>query len=190
MPEPRQIIEYARAAVARESQIRREGDELTITIPPPPFWRMTILALLRISTLLTLFAIAAAVFYLLDTHSAASPLIFPCALLPAVILTLLRITRVALAGSQPTVIRASPLGLQIAPRGMTFLNCNWLATELIDLEVRQGGIFPLFAKNIHLRVVFTGERIESYSIPWNGSGALANIEDNLRDILALPRTPK
>jgi len=189
MSDPPQFFDSARARVAREIHLFREGANPPSTIPPPPFWRLMTLAFLRAGTLIVLFGIAALVVFTVNPGT-VFPLAIPCAVLPALILMLLRITRVAFAGSQPTIIRASPLGLQVAPRGMTYLNCNWSAIQLADIGVRECGAFPLFARDIQLQLIFTADRIETHNIPWNGVGALANIEDTLRDVLALPRKSK
>ena len=184
MPNSPQIIEYARASDAQEIRIRREGDEILIFIPAPPFWRLMTLALIRLSTLILLLGVVALMFYSSNPRS-IFPLVLPWILLPASILVTISFTRVALAGSQPTLIRASRHSLAISPRGMAFLDFKWPASELRDIGVRQTGAFPILAHNVELRLILNEDRIETYNIPWNGLGALANIEDNLRDILGL-----
>jgi len=193
MPDSPNIIEYPSAVNPGEIQIRRDGPNLVIIIPPPALWRSLLVVSVRgVGHCLFLVALILFIVAVLNTNSPASSVDISIAWLGipiGMLWTVFRFTLTASAGTQPTTLVASAKQLEmIRPRPYFAQSRTWPAAELADISVREGRILAVLAPHVIFQVILTGDRVENFEIAWNGVGALVSIEDNLRDVLGLPHS--
>jgi len=139
------VVDYERAAISPERmQVRREGNALVVTIPPPDLWRLVVSHALG-AVLLLLLICAVVIVSALSRGGSVMVVGYIAGVTLVVLLSssLLRLIRVARYGRTPAELRASAdeLSATLPPRERG--RPKRLAAALIaDLWVRQGGLAP------------------------------------------------
>lgn len=193
MADPPRPIDYASSTTYGQIDIRREVDLLVITIPPPVMRRTILARIVRgVAACAGIGATAAALTLFATTgrrwqYNTGLLVSTGVALTGVVALSLAALARITRTGTRPTFIRATAAEIELKePRWRGTRSLRWPASDVIDVSVRERGVLPVIVRYIEFRLVLRGEWIQDVDIPWNGNGALAAIEDNLRDVLGLP----
>jgi hypothetical protein len=187
------VISYRTVPVAPQPiVIRRDGEDLVVTITPGPPTRLILGQLLLVTLLLppTCLCGLAAVYGisggLPDDATATAVFIFAVGL---VLLTrsVFRFVPIARFGRVAAILRVSRERIvanvpTLGRRGRR----EWPASQVADITIRHAGLFPALLRFIRIQVLLTDDRADVILIPSPGGESLALIEDNLRDALGLP----
>ena len=191
--EPPRVLSYASRQPTPAVAFVREGNEVTITIPPPPLWRVALVPGMICgiwtvtATALTLYALQS-----LSRGGAVRPLVLLLNLLGAVacyfwFAALWRLVRVVRHGGRPSVLSvAEGLLTVLAPLQFGKYAESWDADDIADLTVFGGGATPLLLVLLHLRMTLKDESVVIISLPWPHAEAMAPVETHLRVALGLP----
>ncbi|HZL34718.1 MAG TPA: hypothetical protein VFC78_05360 [Tepidisphaeraceae bacterium] len=200
-PNPPAVLDYRGPTpvlqqLPRHVSYARQGETITITVPAPPLagqmvaGSLLLLACVAASAaLLWLIALAVANDHTLDTVGFVIVPLLAALSLWGVIRALGRLIYAARHGRQPTVVRASPDGIDISARGTGRpFTYSWPRARIADVEARPGGLFALMPVLL-LQVTLTDDSSHRIVIPWRSGRPMIEVEDNLRDVLHLTNAP-
>jgi hypothetical protein len=186
------VIAYQAVRVApRPVVIRRDGDDLVVTVAPGPVAKLIVGQLLLIVALLppTCFCAWATVVGIggrvPDDATVTAGFI---AMVGLILLarSIRRFVPIARFGRVPATLRVSRQRIStnvptLGRRGQR----EWPGSQVADISVRHAGLFPALLRFIRIQVALADERADVILIPSPGGESLALIEDNLRDALGL-----
>jgi|SRR5947209_7822430 len=192
MPDGQPILDYAPSAAAVFGW-RREGAALVLTVPPLPLWRKLPWIMLPLavgSGAVPLGALACAVVAIGYGQWGLRLVLAPVvglATLAVGWLSWLEFKRRLRLARRPMAIRmmaeeldvtapgASPEGRRVWPRG-----------QVLDVAAVAAGAVPALQPYLDLWVTTADVEKAVVRFPWPRNEPMAQVEDNLRDVLGLP----
>lgn len=185
------IISYASANVAPpQIEIRQEGRDAEVVIPPPRLLRCILHAVLW--GLVVTAGLACAFVLVLAMAGATDPLFatLPVAIILGLvlgsILSIVRVVQVGAFGSGPALIGTCDGRLEIrSPAAFAIRVCKWHVTDVRGIELRETGLARVLLVHVRIVVILDEDRFESLTVPWNGKGSLMLAENRLRGALNL-----
>jgi hypothetical protein len=186
------LMEYRRAFVpSHPIELRWDASDLLVLIEPPAIWRFLIIRGIIAGLLLMACALSVTV--------AIRQWIATDVRGPAVISSVIAIAfgfwsktaiqtlvRAARHGKSPAILRVSPVELAIElPILGQKSRQQWPRRMIVDVSFRAAGLIPIFLPYIKMQISLIDDTADVILIPSRGSGSLATIEDNIRDVLGL-----
>lgn len=198
-PEPANVLPYhgpAPQRIPKHVVYERDGETLTITIPPPPFSTPIILSSLALLACgLPMAAITALVISEWRNarfHGEFSAFNCIAAVGSLLALGMVRAVRRLIywgrEGRMSSVVRVDPHGLEIRATGSVRPVTHYFRRDCItELHIHPGaGLNP----RLFLQIVTLDDQMYLASLPWCAGQPMIEVEDNLRDVLGLPPTDR
>jgi hypothetical protein len=186
------LMEYRPSFVPLQPiELRWDGSDLLVIIEPPMLWHLVVVrgiitGLLLVACALSV-TVAIGLWLYTDVRGAAvinSAIAIAFAFWSkTAIQTLTRATR---HGKSPSTLRLSPVELEIhVPISGGKSRQRWPRRMIVDISFRAAGLIPIFLPYIKMQISLIDDTADVILIPSRGSGSLATIEDNIRDVLGL-----